>query len=140
LEHYEVSNYARPGMRSRHNSSYWTGAPYVGLGPSAHGFDGIIRRWNVRNYAEWRDKACERQDPIGGSETLTDENRIAESVYLGLRTSEGLELQSADMELAARWRHEGWIEIDEHRVARCTATGWLRLDALASALTHHRSR
>ena len=48
LEHYEVSNYGRPGRRSRHNSAYWSGVPYVGLGPAAHGFDGAVRRWNAR--------------------------------------------------------------------------------------------
>jgi oxygen-independent coproporphyrinogen-3 oxidase len=53
FEHYEVSNFARPGHRARHNSAYWSGAPYLGLGPSAHGFDGSVRRWNASAYADW---------------------------------------------------------------------------------------
>ncbi|MEO7964332.1 MAG: radical SAM family heme chaperone HemW, partial [Gemmatimonadaceae bacterium] len=53
-DHYEVSNYARNGQRARHNSAYWKGVPYLGVGPAAHGFDGETRRWNVREYAAWR--------------------------------------------------------------------------------------
>ncbi len=55
FEHYEVSNYSLPGRRARHNSAYWSGASYLGLGPSAHGFDGSTRRWNVSGYVEWMD-------------------------------------------------------------------------------------
>ncbi len=51
FEHYEISNFAKPGFRSRHNSSYWQGKPYLGLGPSAHSYNGISRQWNVANNA-----------------------------------------------------------------------------------------
>ena len=140
LEHYEVSNYARPGFRSRHNSSYWTGASYVGLGPSAHGYDGSARRWNARHYGAWQELADSGKDPLEGSEALTAENRIAESVYLGLRTDDGLLLRPGEREFVAPWVEQGWMLGDDLGVARCTPTGWLRLDALAAALTHHRSR
>src|SRR5688500_4066515 len=96
LEHYEVSNYARPGRRSRHNSAYWTGVPYVGLGPASHGFDGSVRRWNARTYSAWRAFVMAGTDPREGEETLTDANRTAESVYLGLRSDRGLELRSGE--------------------------------------------
>lgn len=140
FEHYEVSNYARPGCRARHNSAYWTGASYVGLGPAAHGFDGRVRRWNRRGYAAWRDAALAGEDPVEGAERLTDENRVAESVYLGLRTDAGLALTDRDRDAVAPWIDAGWTQVSSDGRLRCTPEGWLRLDALAAALTHHRSR
>ena len=140
FEHYEVSNYAKPGRRARHNAAYWTGAPYVGLGPAAHGFDGAVRRWNRRAYAAWRDAALDGVDPVDGSERLTIENRVAESVYLGLRTDGGLAIADRDRELVAPWIEAGWVRIGRDGRLRCTPEGWLRLDSLAAALTHHRSR
>jgi oxygen-independent coproporphyrinogen-3 oxidase len=138
--HYEVSNFGRPGRRSRHNSSYWSGVPYVGLGPAAHGFDGTTRRANLRHYAEWRDVARSNADPLASTELLTDENRVAESVYLGLRTVDGLAFQSSASSVVEPWISAGWVTVDQDGQIRCTADGWLRLDALATALTHHRSR
>jgi oxygen-independent coproporphyrinogen-3 oxidase len=140
FEHYEVSNYAMPGRRARHNSAYWGGAPYVGLGPAAHGFDGDTRRWNVRTYSVWRELAAAGADPLEGSEQLTAANRDAEAVYLGLRSDRGLEVAPADRALVIRWVEAGWATIGSDGRLRCTAEGWLRLDALATALTHHRSR
>ncbi len=140
LEHYEVSNYARPGRVSRHNSSYWAGVPYVGLGPSAHEYDGAVRRWNARNFSAWSELVWAGTDPVEGHETLSPENRVAEQVYLGLRTRGGLAIGPTDRGLTDRWVSEGWLLVDDGGVARCTPSGWLRLDALAAALTHHRSR
>jgi oxygen-independent coproporphyrinogen-3 oxidase len=140
FEHYEVSNYARPGRRARHNSAYWTGVPYVGLGPAAHGFDGETRRWNVRGYAAWREQAAAGSDPLEGSERLTEANRVAEAVYLGLRTDAGLLIVETDRPLVASWVDAGWATLSHDDRVRCTPEGWLRLDALATALTHHRSR
>lgn len=140
FEHYEVSNYARPGHRARHNAAYWAMVPYVGLGPAAHGFDGAHRRWNARAYAAWRDLALARRDPVEGSEQLTDGNRLAELVYLGLRSTAGLPLAPGDRAFVAPWEDAGWAEIGGDGRLRCSALGWLRLDSLAAALTHHRSR
>ncbi|MDB4883839.1 MAG: oxygen-independent coproporphyrinogen oxidase [Gemmatimonadetes bacterium] len=140
LEHYEVSNYALAGRRSRHNSSYWAGVPYVGLGPAAHGFDGQRRRWNLRAYAAWRDAAMSGRDPVEGTEQLTAENRIAESVYLGLRSDAGLALGPDEGPIVSPWIEAGWVTSTFDARLRCTPTGWLRLDALATALTHNRSR
>ena len=140
FEHYEVSNYGKPGRRARHNSAYWSGVPYVGLGPSAHGFDGQVRRWNARHYTDWRDVALSLADPIEGSELLTADNRVAESVYLGLRSDAGLPMIPADRPLVAPWVDAGWANTGPDDRLRCTPNGWLRLDALAAALTHHRSR
>lgn len=139
-EHYEVSNYARPGRRAVHNSAYWASVPYVGLGPSAHGFNGTERRWNARAYADWRRQTAEGRDPVEGSETLTAENRISEQVYLGLRSDAGLAIVPSEHRFVRDWVNAGWVSLSPDDVLRCTADGWLRLDSLAAALTHHRSR
>lgn len=139
-EHYEVSNYALPGRRAVHNSAYWTGVPYVGLGPSAHGFDGHERRWNARAYADWRQRLAAKSDPVEGAEVLTTENRVAETVYLGLRSDAGLIISEGEQSLVQPWIDAGWVTASAEGTLRCTAAGWLRLDALAAALTHHRSR
>ena len=143
FEHYEVSNFARPGRRARHNSAYWQNVPYLGIGPSAHGFDGSERRWNQAALASWESALSAGVDPVEGAETLTSQNREAEMVYLGLRTIDGLELREGEEARVATWRRQGWIEsVDETAGSRirCTASGWLRLDALAADLTALRSR
>ena len=89
-EHYEVSNAARPGHRARHNSGYWSGAPYLGLGPSAHSGAGAERRWNIREYAAWDAAVREGRDPVAGRERLDPAQRRLEALYLGLRTSAGV--------------------------------------------------
>ena len=140
FEHYEVSSYARPGRRAVHNAAYWTAVPYVGLGPAAHEFDGQARRWNARAYAEWRHRIGEGQDPVEGSESLTEGNRLAEQVYLGLRTDRGLSIGAGEQSLVTPWVEAGWATLTPDGTLRCTAGGWLRLDSIAAALTHHRSR
>lgn len=138
FEHYEVSNFARPGRRSRHNSAYWTGAPYLALGPAAHGFDGRERRWSERAYAAWLSRVGRGEDPLEGSEVLNDADRIAEGVYLGLRTDSGLDVRENELKMVTAWVEAGWGRVDGARL-RLTPTGWLRLDALAAALTSLRS-
>ncbi|GAC1416333.1 MAG: radical SAM family heme chaperone HemW [Gemmatimonadaceae bacterium] len=142
FDHYEVSNFARPGKASRHNSAYWTGAPYIGVGPSAHSFDGATRRWNVAAYSEWIRRLGVGSTVIGGEESLTEENRSAEEVYLGLRTRTGLLISEDEMGRIATWAQAGWAVIDERlqnlRV-RLTPTGWLRLDSLAADLAAQRA-
>lgn len=138
FRHYEVSNYARSNGLSRHNSSYWRGVPYAGLGPSAHEFDGQVRRWNESSYAGWLERTSNAVDPMSGSETLTDENRVAEYVYLSLRTDEGMDLRAEEWTRADRWIGAGWAVRTGDRL-RLTAEGWLRLDSIAADLTHARS-
>ena len=139
FRHYEVSNFARPGFDSRHNSSYWAGVPYAALGPSAHGFDGAERFWNVAAYAEWLRRLENGRDPEGGRERLDAESRRAETVYLGLRTDSGLVLEGADLARVRRWVDEGWATMLDDGRLTLTARGWLRLDALAADLTVVRS-
>ena len=138
-EHYEVSNFARPGHRARHNSAYWRGVAYLGIGPSAHGFDGRRRRWNVGPYAEWAHTLAAGHDPLGGDEPIDRDAQTAEAVYLGLRTRDGLALETGEFERVARWVEAGWADVDGDRM-RLSAAGWLRLDALATDLTAFRSR
>ena len=139
FEHYEVSNFGLPGRESRHNSSYWRGVPYAALGPSAHRFDGAERSWNVAAYAEWRDRLARGESVVAGSEALDDENRAAERVYLGLRTTRGLECDDAELDLVRPWLDAGWGRLDGRTIVLSPA-GWLRLDALAASLTLAGSR
>jgi oxygen-independent coproporphyrinogen-3 oxidase len=140
FEHYEVSNFARPGRRARHNSSYWTGSSYAGLGPGAHEYDGTARRWNVDPYVEWVRQLGQGLDPVDARETLDEENRAAERVYLGLRTSDGLSLTGAELVRARDWVDAGWATISSDGRLALTALGWLRLDSLAADLTLAGSR
>jgi oxygen-independent coproporphyrinogen-3 oxidase len=139
LEHYEVSNFGRAGLQSRHNSSYWTVAPYAGLGPSSHEYDGRLRRWNAAAYVEWIRRLAEGKDPIEASEELTAANRVAEDVYLSLRTLRGLAVNGPEIARVAAWVDSGWARwVGEGRVV-LTPLGWLRLDAIAADLTLVRS-
>jgi oxygen-independent coproporphyrinogen-3 oxidase len=91
FEHYEVSNYARPGRRSRHNSAYWRHESYIGLGPSAHSLL-MPRRWsNVADVAEYAAKLGRGELPVAHEETLGRAELVREALMLGLRTSEGLD-------------------------------------------------
>ena len=133
---YEVSNAARDGRRSRHNSAYWSGRPYRGVGPAAHSFDGRSRFWNLAAWEAYRRAVAAGRSPVEAEEVLTDEQRELERIYLALRTSEGLPV-SAPVRLRpplSDWIASGWAEEVGGRV-RCTPEGWLRLDALVRDLT-----
>ena len=90
-EHYEISNFARPGYRSRHNSSYWHQIPYLGLGAAAHSFDGRNRQWNVADIDQYIE-GVEQGSPVVEYEELTPDNYYNEVVMTALRTCEGLSL------------------------------------------------
>jgi oxygen-independent coproporphyrinogen-3 oxidase len=139
FEHYEVSNFARPGRRSRHNWAYWSGAAYAGIGPSAHEFDGDRRRWNVAPYEHWRRRLANGEDPVDDSEELTPENRATETVYLGLRTARGLRLSERELSAVTPWVDAGWASVEDDARLVLRAPGWLRLDALTRSLTASRS-
>jgi oxygen-independent coproporphyrinogen-3 oxidase len=91
-EHYEVSNFAKPGYRSRHNSSYWQGKKYLGLGPSAHSYDGIVRKWNVANNTKYIN-AIEKGIVESETEVLTETQKLNEYIMISLRTMEGIDLE-----------------------------------------------
>jgi oxygen-independent coproporphyrinogen III oxidase len=96
---YEISNFSRIGSemeelyRSRHNQKYWTFAPYVGLGPSAHSYIHPMRFWNVKSVDQYIRTIQSGNSPMAGKETLTLEQQMIESVFLGLRTKEGIDLK-----------------------------------------------
>lgn len=140
FEHYEVSNYARPGKRAIHNSAYWQRRPFLGLGPSAHSAIGDRRWWNVREYAAWleagagalgRSGSEEFPATVAGSEVIDDERRRLEDLYLGLRTSDGLKADLLTADHIARWVGQGWA-VSAGGMVRLTPEGWLRLDALVA--------
>jgi oxygen-independent coproporphyrinogen-3 oxidase len=89
-EHYEISNFARPGMRSRHNASYWAGTRYLGLGPSAHSYNGRSRQWNVASNLRYGQELEKGILPFE-SETLTLVQHLNEYIMTSLRTAEGLD-------------------------------------------------
>lgn len=90
-EHYEISNFAKPGFRSRHNSSYWQGQTYLGLGPSAHSFNGTRRQWNIANNSLYLQSLQQDLIPFE-SEDLTMVQMLNEFIMIRLRTLEGISL------------------------------------------------
>jgi len=90
-DHYEVSSFSRgEAFRSRHNSKYWHHAPYLGLGPSAHSFDGRYRWWNVRSVEAYRRALDQGRPAVAGRETLSEEQLLMERLLLGFRTRDGV--------------------------------------------------
>jgi oxygen-independent coproporphyrinogen-3 oxidase len=89
-EHYEISNYARPGFLSRHNRAYWLGKDYLGIGPSAFSTSGLSRWQNICDYRNYIDRVLSTQSPRGSTEQLTGEMKRTERIALSLRTSNGV--------------------------------------------------
>ena len=140
---YEVSSFARePRHRSLHNRKYWRHAPYLGLGPSAHSFDGRRRRWwNEPRLAAWRARLDRGERPLAGEETLGDAELALERLMLGLRTAEGIDLAAfrerygidllaANGALLDRLAGEGLARLEEGRLAP-TLDGLAVADGLA---------
>ena len=94
-EHYEISNFAKPGYRSKHNNSYWQGKKYIGIGPSAHSYDGESRRWNVANNTLYIQSIKNNIIPFE-EEKLTNGERLNEYIMTSLRTIEGLDLKAIE--------------------------------------------
>jgi oxygen-independent coproporphyrinogen-3 oxidase len=90
-EHYEISNFAKPGFRSKHNSSYWQGESYYAFGPAAHAYDGKSRRWNISNNALYIQSLQQGTIPFE-EEILTVTQQLNEYIMTSLRTMEGLDL------------------------------------------------
>lgn len=101
-EHYEISNFAKPGHRAVHNSSYWEGKTYLGLGPSAHSFDGLSRQWNVSNNHLYMSSL--QQDELNFQrEDLSPADRYNEMVMTALRRREGIDLKRVDQDFGVHF-------------------------------------
>jgi oxygen-independent coproporphyrinogen-3 oxidase len=127
FEHYEISNWARPGFESRHNLKYWTGAPYWAFGISAAGYDGLARWSNTRNIHEYLDKVESSQTPVAERTELDDEDRQSENLFLRLRLKDGVDLDEHlrrfGVNALERYRDEierlreaGLVELSENRL------------------------
>jgi len=138
-EHYEISNFAKPGWRSKHNTSYWLGEKYIGIGPSAHSFNGKERQWNVSNNNIYI-TSIEKDEIPFEKELLTPEQRTNEYIMTSLRTKEGMDLVKLDK--LNRERITGLSEkyINSGLMKRCenflvlTDEGKLLADGIASDL------
>lgn len=91
-EAYEISNFAKPGFRSRHNSAYWKLTPFIGLGPSAHSFDGNSRQWNIASTRKYID-AIAHNNIFFEKEALSDNEKFNDFVMISLRTKEGIDTE-----------------------------------------------
>ncbi len=102
--HYEISNFALPGYKAVHNSSYWRGEPYLGLGPSAHSFNGDSRQWNVSNNQLYISSITDGEMAIE-KETLSPADRFNETVMTSLRQAEGIDLDRIDSEFGVEFSY-----------------------------------
>jgi oxygen-independent coproporphyrinogen-3 oxidase len=92
IDQYEISNFAIPGFHSQHNSSYWDGTPYLGIGPSAHSFDGESRQWNIANTAKYIN-GIECEKPCFEKEILSATDKYNEMILISLRTIKGISME-----------------------------------------------
>ncbi|MFD2145053.1 coproporphyrinogen-III oxidase family protein [Mucilaginibacter antarcticus] len=142
FEHYEISNFCKPGYYSRHNSNYWRGISYIGIGPSAHSFNGTNRQWNIANNAKYIQQIYAGTLPAEVEE-LTETNRLNEYIMTSLRTSWGLDLDhlngiaggTAAMlnKEAQSFLERGWISQLDNKFY-LTKTGKLYADHIAAEL------
>ncbi len=96
FEHYEISNFARPGRYARHNSNYWREVPYIGLGAAAHSYDLKERRWNVADLRRYMDCVAEGKLPVAGTDPIDSTTRYNDRITVALRTREGLDLDGLE--------------------------------------------
>jgi oxygen-independent coproporphyrinogen III oxidase len=142
-EHYEISNFAKPGSRSRHNSSYWQGKKYIGIGPAAHSYDGTIRKWNVANNALYIQSIKNNTIPFE-EEKLTRVQKLNEYIMTSLRTMEGLDLEVVEKNFSLEEKNkiknsvkcycERKLVIEQDEKLILTDEGKLFADGIASHL------
>jgi oxygen-independent coproporphyrinogen-3 oxidase len=141
--HYELSNFGKENYFSKNNSSYWLGKKYIGIGPSAHSYNGISRSWNVSNNTQYLKSIAENQLP-SESETLTQTDRYNEYVMTGLRTIWGISLDRIEKEFgksyldylnqqSAKYIEDHLLFVDEN-ILRTTKSGKFLSDGIASDL------
>jgi oxygen-independent coproporphyrinogen-3 oxidase len=140
-QQYEISNFAKEGQYSKHNSNYWKGVSYLGVGPSAHSFDAESRRWNVSNNMKYINGVTGKEE-FSDSEILTPQDRFNEAVMTGLRTIWGVNLddlrwhhctsKSFDIRLE-EFNNDGLLTIEKNQII-LTKKGKLQADYIASEL------
>ena len=139
FEHYEISNFCKPGFRSRHNSSYWNREKYIGIGPSAHSFDGSSRQWNVSNNHIYIESINTGRIPFE-IEILTQAQQLNEYIMTSLRTMEGLDLEKINKENRIKLNEistkyiTGGLMIKHNNHLFLTREGKLLADGIAAAL------
>jgi len=117
-EHYEISNLCLPGHRAQHNSHYWQGHPYIGIGPSAHSFNGKTRQWNIAQNHLYMEKIS-AGEPAYEAEILSRADQTNELLLTGLRLTEGVSIQA----LEDRW--PGYFAQKQTDIQRLVKKGWL---------------
>jgi oxygen-independent coproporphyrinogen III oxidase len=139
LGHYEISNFAKEGFRSKHNSSYWQGKYYLGIGPSAHSYNGSTRQWNIANNALYIQSLKKETIPFE-IEILTEKEKCNEYIMTSLRTKEGLDIALLEkkfnvniLEKVEKFIYSKLMIIDHHFL-KLTNAGKLRADGIASEL------
>ena len=142
-EHYEISNFAKPGKYARHNLSYWQGVPYLGVGPSAHSFNGSHRFWNIANNALYV-KSLEQGVVPAETEVLEEATRFNEYIMTGLRTMWGVDVYEMArihekfanhfQRLIPSFVEKGWVEQKSFREFVLTREGKLYADRIAGDL------
>lgn len=138
-EHYEISNFARPGFRSHHNSNYWQDVPYVGIGAAAHSYDGHQRSWNISDISQYI-KGIENGLPVFESEDLDADTRYNDRITVALRTCEGLRLDELSkrhrdylLRSASRYVDDGLLQLTNTHM-RLTRRGLFVSDMVMSDL------
>jgi oxygen-independent coproporphyrinogen-3 oxidase len=142
-DHYEISNFAIPGMKSKHNSSYWQGKRYYGFGPSAHAYDGKSRQWNIANNALYIQSLKNNIIPFE-KEILTTTQQLNEYIMTSLRTMEGLNLVTIEERFGnkitrqlhsaiGKWKLGGKVLVDDNKIV-LTKQGKLFADGIAADL------
>jgi oxygen-independent coproporphyrinogen III oxidase len=142
FEHYEISNFCKPGHYSRHNTNYWKGVKYLGIGPSAHSFNGEMRQWNIPNNVKYMQSIDKGIIP-SENEILTETNRLNEYIMTSLRTMWGLDLNKLNviaagasdtlLKSAIELFGKDWIK-QEEGIIYLTQTGKLYADHIAAEL------
>ncbi len=141
-EQYELSNFARPGFQSRHNSSYWDGTPYIGIGAAAHSYDIESRSWNIADIKQYIQGMANSQR-IYEEERLDSDTRYNDAITVALRTSRGLDLQALSpkhrtycLENAQRYLDDGLLERTQDNRLRLTRRGLFVSDMIMSNLIY----
>ena len=140
-QQYEISNFSKPGFESKHNGNYWKGKWYLGVGPSAHSFNGTSRRWNIANNRRYL-KAIEEETTCSETEELSVENQFNERILIGLRTILGVNLNELEAvstppkafyDKMGSFIESNWM-IRQNSPISLTKEGRLRADYIASEL------